>query len=120
MLERNEGLTKTYNRVHNPAERASDIAELRAIHVEIDHAVAEAYGWTDLVLDHDFYETSQNIRYTLGSVVRQRILDRLLQLNFDRYAEEVANGLHTNRAIRGGQAKSAPKFANDTDPDTLF
>src|SRR5438552_484058 len=102
MVDRNEGLTKTYNRVHDPNERASDIAELRRIHIEIDHSIAKAYDWADLALDHDFYETLQGTRYTVGPVARQEILDRLLQLNFDRYDEEVANGLHANRPIRGG------------------
>ena len=57
MLDRWEGLTKTYNRVHDPAESAADIAELRRLHVELDHAVAAAYGWEDLSLDHGFHET---------------------------------------------------------------
>ena len=45
MLARQEGLTKTYNRFHNPSETAADIAELRRLHVEMDNAVAAAYGW---------------------------------------------------------------------------
>ncbi len=118
MAERGEGLTKTYNRVHDSKEHATDIVELRDIHVEIDNAVAEAYGWTDLTLDHDFYQTRQGIRYTVGPVVRQVILDRLLQLNFDRYAEEVAHGLHAKRPSRGGPTKSVPRLGDDTD--TLF
>ncbi|HET8658182.1 MAG TPA: DNA methyltransferase [Micromonosporaceae bacterium] len=97
MLDRDEGLTKTYNRVHDERETARDIAGLREIHVEIDHAVAEAYGWHDLALDHGFHETRQGVRYTVGPVVRQEILDRLLELNFARHAEEVRRGLHNRR-----------------------
>jgi hypothetical protein len=40
MLTRQEGLTKTYNRFHNPAEQSEDIAELRRLHEAMDHAVA--------------------------------------------------------------------------------
>ncbi|HZN20592.1 MAG TPA: DNA methyltransferase [Micromonosporaceae bacterium] len=97
MLDRDEGLTKTYNRVHDEREPAADIAGLRAIHVEIDHAVAEAYGWHDLVLDHGFHETRQGVRYTIGPAVRQEILDRLLELNFARHAEEARRGISRKR-----------------------
>ena len=36
MLARQEGLTKTYNRFHNPQEAAEDIQQLRGLHVEMD------------------------------------------------------------------------------------
>lgn len=117
MLDRNEGLTKTYNRVHNPGEHAADIAELRAIHVEIDHAVAEAYDWRDLTLDHDFHETRQGIRYAVGPTVRQEILDRLLELNFARFEEEEKRGLHhKGKPARGKPAKiPKPRAASESE-----
>jgi hypothetical protein len=102
MVERNEGLTKTYNRVHSSDRPASDIETLRRLHVELDHAVAAAYGWDDLDLDHDFHETPQGIRYTLGPVARVEVLDRLLELNHKRHATEVAAGLHNKK---GGRRK---------------
>ena len=97
MLDRREGLTKTYNRVHASDEHAEDIRRLREIHVELDHAVRDAYGWTDLDLGHGFHETRQGIRFTFEPVVRQEILDRLLELNLERYAAEEAAGLHAKR-----------------------
>ena len=48
MVARNEGMTKTYNRFHDPAETAEDIQHLRELHAAIDRAVLEAYGWQDL------------------------------------------------------------------------
>lgn len=61
MLRHHEGLTATYNRFHDPDERAPDILELRDLHAALDRAVLAAYGWTDLAdraacefrLDHD-------------------------------------------------------------------
>lgn len=88
MVGREEGLTKSYNRVHDPDELASDVLRLRELHVELDNAVAAAYGWEDLELTHDFCETPQGIRYTLGPVVRTEVLDRLLELNHERLAAE--------------------------------
>jgi hypothetical protein len=93
MLARQEGLTKTYNRFHNPNEHAADIVQLRALHKEMDEAVAHAYGWDDLALEHGFHETKQGLRYTISEAARREVLDRLLALNHQRHAEEVAAGL---------------------------
>ena len=135
MPTRQEGLTKTYNRFHNPAETSPDIAELRRMHVAMDEAVAAAYGWHDLLspdcrsglqpatsddrglkpaptvgLAHGFHETKQGIRYTISEEARREVLDRLLELNHQRYAEEVAAGLHDKKANKPA-AKRDPKPA---------
>jgi hypothetical protein len=94
MLARQEGLTKTYNRFHDPGEAADDIKKLRQLHVEMDNAVAAAYGWTDLDLGHGFHQTKQGIRFTISESARREVLARLLKLNHERYAEEVKQGLH--------------------------
>jgi hypothetical protein len=91
------GLTKTYNRFHNPDEHSPEIVELRKLHVEMDEAVAQAYGWGDLELGHGFHDTKQGLRYTVSNEARQELLDRLLALNHERYADEVAQGLHKKK-----------------------
>jgi hypothetical protein len=48
MIQNNEGLTKTYNRFHDPAEASADINRLRHLHAEMDRAVLDAYRWPDL------------------------------------------------------------------------
>ena len=110
MLDRQEGLTKTYNRVHDPDEHADDIVRLREIHVALDYAVRDAYGWDDLDLGHDFHETKFGTRYTFAPVPRQEVLDRLLELNHERYAEEVRQGLHAKPKGKG-RRKAAPAGA---------
>jgi len=89
MQTRREGLTTTYNRFHNAHDRAPDIQQLRELHVEMDQAVAAAYGWQDLALDHDFHDTKQGIRFTVAEAARRELLDRLLALNHQRHREEV-------------------------------
>jgi hypothetical protein len=106
MRERSEGLTKTYNRFHDPDEPSADIQKLRDLHVEMDNAVAAAYGWTDLDLGHGFHETKQGIRFTISEPARREVLQRLLKLNHERYAEEVKQGLHGKK---GAARKAAPK-----------
>jgi hypothetical protein len=105
MSTRREGLTKIYNRFHDATEHAADIACLRQLHMEMDSAVAAAYGWSDLALDHDFHETKQGLRFTVSPAARQEILDRLLELNHQRYAEEVKAGLHEKATARKAAAK---------------
>lgn len=106
MQARQEGLTKTYNRFHNPADTSPDIAELRRLHIEMDNAVAAAYGWQDLALGHGFHDTKQGLRFTLSESARREVLDRLLELNHQRYAQEVAAGLHDKKPAK---AATSPK-----------
>ncbi|HMS72196.1 MAG TPA: hypothetical protein PKB03_04110 [Baekduia sp.] len=94
MLDRSQGLTRTYNQLHDSSERSTGIVELRQAHEALDYAVRDAYDWTDLDLAHGFHETKQGVRFTFEPSVTQEILDRLLELNRDRYAEEVRRGLH--------------------------
>ena len=98
MLTRQEGLTKTYNHFNDPDETAADIQRLRDLHVEMDHAVAAAYGWNDLDLGHGFHETKQGTRFTISESARREVLARLLKLNHERYAEEVVRASTTRRA----------------------
>jgi hypothetical protein len=123
MLTRQEGLTKTYNRFHNPDETNPDIEQLRTLHIEMDNAVAAAYGWEDIELDHDFHDTKQGIRFTICENARREILDRLLQLNHQRYAQEVAEGLHDKgkkKAKGGGKKKVQEEVNNDVKQIEMF
>ena len=101
MLSRQEGLTATYNRFHNLDEHAADIARLRELHVEMDRAVAAAYGWDDLDLGHGFHETAQGVRFTISEPARREVLARLLKLNYERHEEEVRLGLHEGKKGKG-------------------
>ena len=107
MVARNEGLTKTYNRMNNPGDIAADITELRRLHVGLDAAVAAAYGWQDLVLGHDFQETRVGIRFTVAPAAQTELLDRLLELNHARYAREQAEAA-TGAKTQGRRTRRSP------------
>jgi hypothetical protein len=109
MLARQEGLTKTYNRLHDPSEKSVDIERLRQLHVEMDQHVAEAYGWRDLDLGHGFHQTKQGVRFTISEAARVEVLDRLLALNHERYAEEEKLGLHEKGKKKKAVAKKSAK-----------
>ena len=77
-------------------EAISGIIQLRELHVQMDNAVLEAYGWLDV--EHDFYEVdylpeNDRIRYTIHPDARKEILKRLLELNHQIHEEEVRKGL---------------------------
>jgi hypothetical protein len=97
MFSRQEGLTKTYNRFHDPDEAVADIVRLRELHVEMDQAVAAAYGWDDLDLGHGLHQTKQGLRFTISEEARREVLGRLLALNHARYEEEERLGLHEKK-----------------------
>lgn len=101
MLRQGQGLTKIYGRLSNRGDQASDIADLRELHVELDRAVATAYGWSDLDLGHGIHQTKQGVRFTISEAARREILDRLLELNHQRHAEEIARGLHEKKPKSG-------------------
>ncbi|GIF48210.1 hypothetical protein DFJ67_3503 [Asanoa ferruginea] len=108
MRSRHAGLTATYSLVFDSTCGDEDVAELRRIHRKIDEAMCSAYGWDDLVvqgLDHGFHKAGAYTRHTVGPAVQREILDRLLELNHERHAEEVANGLYDKKA--GRKAKAA-------------
>ncbi len=101
MAEYNEGLTKIYNRFHDPDERSNAIGELRRLHDAMDRAVLDAYGWSDirptcqfeLEWEDDEAENGRSRRkkpwrYRWPEPVRDEVLARLLALNAQRAEEE--------------------------------
>ena len=99
MVRHDEGLTKTYNRFHDPDESGPAIADLRDLHTAMDRAVLDTYGWTDIptdcefVLDHEIDEEDwgtrkKPYRYRWPNEVRNEVLARLLELNAERAATE--------------------------------
>ncbi|MFI8389832.1 Eco57I restriction-modification methylase domain-containing protein [Streptomyces sp. NPDC085540] len=121
------GLTATYSLVHDQTFTDVDVTELREIHSAIDEEVVRAYGWDDLLnqtggLDHGFHDTRQGPRYTVGPVVRQEILDRLLEENQRRYAAEVAAGLHDKKGAKKKAAAPAQRKPKPPveEPPSLF
>jgi len=107
MVRNDQGLTKTYNRFHDPTEHAPDIVKLRELHAAMDHAVLDAYGWTDIapnasgdcefLLDYEIDEKTwrnkkKPYRYRWPDAVHDEVLARLLDLNQKRHLEEQAAG----------------------------
>jgi hypothetical protein len=86
-----EGLTPIANRFQGRDE-SPFIRELRDLHIELDRQVLAAYGWSDLRLDHDFRGSGKDTRFTVSDPIRQELLDRLLELNHKRHADEDGGG----------------------------
>ena len=113
LATRQEGLTTTYNRFHDPSDLGGDIHRLRELHVQMDRAVAAAYGWTNLSLNHDFHPTKQGVRFTISEPARRDILGRLVRLNHERYAEEVAQGMHDKKANKKTKSRVGIKSSDE-------
>jgi hypothetical protein len=106
MVRNDEGLTKTYNRFHDPNEQAPDIVKLRTLHAAMDAAVLKAYGWTDIdtrcefLLDYDLDEETlanwgnkkKPYRYRWPESTHDEVLARLLALNQSRHQSEQIQG----------------------------
>ena len=106
MIKNNEGLTKTYNRFHNSEEHSPDILKLRDLHAQMDRAVLDAYGWTDIQPVYDFREQlDESTRLTWAEDTRDEVLARLLELNRVMAAKEAAEIVDT----KAGRPKKAKK-----------
>ena len=111
MVRNNEGMTKTYNRFHDPAERSPEIAGLREIHTAMDRAVLDAYGWDDIPTNCEFlldFEIDEEEwgkkkkpwRYRWPDEVRDDVLARLIALNSKRAKEEKLKGRLTELSFK--------------------
>jgi len=103
MVRNDQGLTKTYNRFHDPEEQDPDILTLRSLHADMDRAVLDAYGWQNIPIDCKFlldYEVEDDesarrrkpYRYRWPDEVRDEVLARLIELNGVRAAAERRDG----------------------------
>ena len=104
MVANDEGLTKTYNRFNDPYEHSPAIVTLRELHTSMDRAVLDAYGWTDIPTDCDFFPLhpddedadtkdtartkTRKYRYRWPDEIQNEVLARLLDLNTKRAAAE--------------------------------
>jgi hypothetical protein len=128
MRQHNEGLTKTFNRFHNPEEESPEIAKLRDLHAGMDHAVLDAYGWSDIQPrcefvpefdeeDEDEDESGlpwrKKYRYRWPDEIRDEVLARLLELNRQRALEE---GQVLVAAESGGGVSNKRKQSKKTAP----
>jgi hypothetical protein len=124
-----EGLTKTYNRFHDPDEHGPQFENLRELHEAMDRTVLDAYGWGDILTNCEFlldYEIDEEdwrdkkkpYRYRWPDEVRDEVLTRLLELNAERAKEEArSGGAATKKRRKSTARKRAP---NEPDTEDLF
>ena len=123
MLRNREGLTKTYNRFHDPHEYAADVETLRDLHAAMDATVLAAYGWDDIPTDCKFLPDLRvaeegargKTRYRWPDKVRDEVLARLLDLNAQRAAEEAGSGKAPIGARKDTEQPSAWTAADGAD-----
>ena len=131
MIRNNEGLTKTYNRFHDPNEYSPEIKRLRELHAEMDCAVIDAYGWEDLKPVCEFFpefddegdadESDQpkrkKYRYRWPDEIHDIALARLLELNREQAMEEgqllPTEPRHDNRNGRKSSKRRKQEPASD-------
>ena len=130
MIRNNEGLTKTYNRFHDPGDMSRDIVELRRLHDAMDRAVLDAFDWTTVQPVCDFFpefddeedeeestRKKKRYRYRWPDEVRDDILARLLILNQRRYDEEVLAGLHDKTERSRSSRRNSASADEESDED---
>lgn len=104
MVDTQQGLTQTYNRLKDPACHDEPILELRRLHEEMDRAVLAAYGWTDLEVP-PYCPTTDAERQALETF-QDEVIDRLFVLNAARATAETG---HCRAPRKGSPPGSAPR-----------
>ena len=126
MVRNDEGLTETYNRFHDPDEGDPAILKLRELHAAMDQAVLDAYGYSDLKTDCEFFldyeiddeewgDKKKPWRYRWPDDARDEVLARLLELNAERANEEARSGVAAAKKRGKAAAKRAAKDAETED-----
>lgn len=106
-------------------EAIQGILKLRTLHVQMDEAVLEAYGWSDIQLRHDFYEVdylpeNDRIRLTIHPDARKEVLKRLLELNHKIYEEEVIEGLWDKKKTTAKKKKTKTTTSVVNEPQAGY
>jgi hypothetical protein len=114
------GFTDLFNAMHNSGDNNEATVRLRSQRASIDRLAADLLGLSGLDLGHDFHETKQGVRFTLSEPARREVLQRLLKLNHERYAEEVKRGLHEKKKPKKPSSGRGRKSSAPTERTTLF
>jgi hypothetical protein len=106
MIRRGFGLTKLYNLVNDAelnSSADSDIARIRTLHAELDCAVLDAYGWSDVDPGHGFHTFKKMQRWTVSPETRVELVDRLLEENQRRAAQQPQGGVQGAGGIESAE-----------------
>ena len=68
---------------------------------------------------HGFHESNQGTRFTISEAARRKVLARLLKLNHERHAEEIAQALHDNKKGKPAKASYKGKGKASSQPSPL-
>ena len=121
LVDTQQGLTTCYNRLKDHEEDDERVLELRRLHEDLDRAVLEAYGWSDIEVPPFETPVSEEAKRRLESF-EDEIIDRLFVLNAQRAEEERRLGLAA--AAQGKGTKKSPagkkKKAHHEGQDGLF
>ena len=117
MQRRENGLTGFYNLFHDPACNDDDIVRARAAQTRLDVAVIIVTA--GLISNRRrVCETRQGTRFAFVPEMRSTIVKLLIELNHERYAAEVAAGLHDKKAKKAPVKRKT--LAADPAQDTLL
>jgi hypothetical protein len=103
MIDTNQGLTQTYNQLKAPNCDDPRILALRELHEDMDRAVLDAYGWTDLTVPPFCPKTPDDQRAL--EQFQDTVIDRLFVLNAERAEEE--RRLGAAKPQKGKEASAA-------------
>jgi hypothetical protein len=118
MIETDQGLTKTYNALKDPANDDPAVVRLRELHEAMDRAVLDAYGWTEVAVPP--YCPKTPAEQAALAAFEDEVIDRLYVLNAERGREEQRLGKAAGGAKQKRRASKRGKKKAGEDQGAIF
>lgn len=115
LIENNIGLTSFINDFHSIDNTNKLMSSIRSQYCAINLEISNLYKWDFENLDFDFNESKLGLRYSIRNTIKEEVLDRLLELNHKRYAEEVSAGLWEKNLKTKNAVKKKSSQGRETD-----
>ncbi|MEQ1670519.1 MAG: hypothetical protein ABL893_06650, partial [Hyphomicrobium sp.] len=106
------GLTRCYNRLKDSTDTDPEVVALRLLHIDLDQAVLDAYGWSDIAVPPYTTPDTEAGRKAL-EYFEDEVVDRLFVLNAGRASIEALHG-----AVPGKKPKAASPPRHPTSTST--
>ena len=125
MQSTNIGITEFMNNINNEADTSSPVELFRSLKAKLDQEIINAYGWTDINLNHGFYDLdflpkNDCTRFTISQSARDKIISRLANLNQERFSEQsqrnktAKKNKNTRKITKKTQVQPQDMFQLDT------
>jgi hypothetical protein len=105
MQENSIGIGMLLNKLHDKNNSEPKIFDLRSTLIDLDRAVLNSYGWSDLKIQHEFRTVGKGERFGFTQELAKEVLERLKKLNMTRSEAESSCSILKNSTFNNSRRK---------------